>query len=332
MKHLWRIVWILLLWCGCEGLARYRYDLQNIWLPMALRDNLAPSALKSHRLVPHYAGTSHSGIDFYTDKWGFRCSKSEYLASVNSNRSADQSSSGLILAGDSIAFGMYQNFEASLGFHLGQSLPQFKIFVQALPGGSQAMSLDHLFGPDQLAVNCKAQWLVHSITHYDNTDNWLYALDQLEGQKLENKILRTIKYYGGPYTIQMLQLKLRDFLRKDQRKDLLWADDAPPMRTGASERAIKALGEACKKNQLHLALFFVPDKGELLSREVHPPTILLKLCADLDIPFFDLAQALQKDPEVDLNLVFRDDNIHLSPYGAKVGGKKLAQWFAELRP
>ena len=329
---LWRALWILGLWYCCEGLARYRFDLQNIWLPMALRDNLAVTALDSHRLVVNFQGQSRSGLQFYTDELGFRCGNHQNNTIASKFLKSSANTSTLILGGDSIAFGMYQDYENSLGFQLEQFLPHTMVRVQALPGGSQALSVDHLFGPDHLAEKSGAQWLLHSITNYDNTDNWLYELDNKDLADPTHLWLRQGKTVVGPYFIQMLQVKFRDFLNKDERKNLLWADEPLTSRQGASERALGALDQACRNHQINLAIFFVPDSGELLNVSKVTGSDIETLCKKLNLPFFNLAQSLWADPKVDLNRIFRDDHIHLSAYGAEIAGQKLAKWFMEQHP
>ena len=360
---------MLALWAVCEGLARYRFDLQNIWLPMALRDNLAVTALDRHRLVPNFSGQSRSGILFYTDELGFRCAKpselqkdrgvtfgerkAEYnteninIKNINTenininkynteninkyNININASPATILLGGDSIAFGMYQNYEDSLGFQLERGLPKGRVRVQALPGGSQALTLDHLFGPDQLAQRSGAQWLIHTLTNYDNTDNWLYALDQQELSDPKTRGLREIKNLAGPYFIQMLQMKFRDFLNKDERKNLLWAAEPPLQRQGASERAVAALVQACQKNRIRLAIVFIPDRGELSKVSADTGNEFVGLCEKLALPYFNLAQHLKADANIECARVFRDDNIHFSAYGAEVAGRKIAQWFMEIQ-
>ena len=320
MKVLRTIFCILLCWCAAELWARYRYDLQSLWLPMNLRANIAPTPLQAHRLVPNFHGVSPKGVEVATDAFGFRCMPQQAQPKADLNR--------LILAGDSVAFGMYLGFEDSMGHHLGLSLPHWQVMVQAVPGGSQGMTLDHLFGRDALAEASGARWIIHTVNHYDNTDNWLYAMDEAERESELTMTLRQAQSLLGPYWIQMLKVKLRAFLRKDTRRQLLFADERR-QRDGATQRALNELISACHQQDMGLAMVFMPDRGELLS-DGDPAAPLVDLCKNLGVPIFDLCSAMRHQSKVDLHEIFRDDRIHLSDRGSALAGELVAKWFKGL--
>ena len=286
---------------------------------MTLRENLASTPLDSHRLRPNQNLVSHKGIPFHTNQWGFRCKKEPSLLPNATN---------LLLGGDSIAFGMYLPFEQSLGHHLQLKLySNFNVLVSAIPGGSQAMSHDLLFGPDQLAQKVKAKWLLHSVNHYDDNDNWLYEIDEEKRRGLRGE-LRKAKNLLGPYAIQMLQLKTRHFLSKDQRKDLLlYADEIPqpnPTKWGHTQRALEKLQKVCLDSGIHLALFFLPDRGELSSQgDQHNDTMEAWAKAQ-SIPFLDLEKLLEREPPSLKEQLFKSDGIHLTPSGSQTVAKHLA--------
>jgi hypothetical protein len=347
-----------------EAWARFRFAEQSLWLPMSLRANIAPTPLASRRLVPNYHGVSQWGQAIFTDAFGFRCAErftvihreapSEALLptglQVETSKfkptglepSQDKKNiepfktSSVVLAGDSIAFGMYLPFEDSWGFHLERHLRDKYVHVQAVPGGSQALTLDHLFGPDELMAQTKAPWLIHTVTNYDNTDNWLYDVDAHERQQFSTRFLRQLQSTLGPYWIQMLKVKARAFLKKDRRKNLLFAEAQPPTRQGATQRALEKLQQACLEQQVKLSIVFTPDRGELMSQG-QPGAKVAELCQRLSLPFFDLCEALKFEAsrphsKLKLERVFRSDRIHFTPEGALWAGKLLARWFEESRP
>jgi hypothetical protein len=323
--------WIkhLSIFCLCivllESLAQFRYQQNNIWLPMGLRKNIAHNSLESHRLNKNFSGPSITGIPFYTDNYGFRCSK----GSINKQL---HKTSSILLAGDSICFGMYEPIENSIGYYFNQNISKlnWNCLIQAIPGGSQAMTQDHLFGADSLAKQTKAKWILHSITHYDSVDNILYLQDKIKLNKRSERYLRKIKTSTIPYFIQMLQVKVRDFLLKDNPKNLLFADTLS--RDNSSHTVIKEFYDLCKVNSIKLAFFFIPDEGELLSPSLNEQNEFEPFFKELNIQYFDLRLALIRDNTIDLKKVFRDDKIHLSKYGSLKSAEKLSIWFESLKP
>ncbi len=291
---------------------------------MELRSNFDINPLAARRLKKNYAGLSKKGEKITTDHFGFRC-----LPKPDQRTDDASIKKNLILAGDSIAFGMYLPFKKSWGYHLQHQLINWNVLVQALPGGSQALTLQHLFGDDHLAKQTQAKWIIHSLTHYDNTDNWLYEEDMKKQAQETTIFFRLIQKYCGPYWIQMIKLKVRSFFQKDQRKQLLFANSVD--RKGATERALTQLKARCLKDGISLAIVFTPDRGELLAKG-DPGLQARELCNHLNLPFFDLNRAFRnehKKENLDLKLIFRKDNIHFTPLGAKWAGKLLSQWFKE---
>ena len=309
-----------------EFLAQFRFQQNNIWLPMKLRKNIAENSLASHRLNKNFSGKSSTGIPFYTNSFGFRCSLNDFQ-----NKSHNSDKNIVLLAGDSICFGMYEPFKNSIGYYLNKNISKYNwnCMTQAIPGGSQAMTTDHLFGPDHLAKQTKAKWIIHSITHYDAVDNLLYNQDKEKLKNSSDRILRLLKISLTPYFAQMLQVKVRDFLLKDDPTDLLFADSLN--RNNASTKTIKALFDACKKENISLAFFFTPDRGELLNPSFEKQKELEAFFNKNHIPYFDLRLALKNDQSIDLNKVFRDDKIHLSQYGAMKSAEKLSNWFHKIQ-
>lgn len=313
-----------LCWCSLELWARFRFSAQSLWLPMELRTNFDISPLESRRLKKNFTGSSKKGDPINTDRYGFRCMH-------QSNRDNEQvDRQPLILAGDSIAFGMYLPFEDSWGYHLQARLKHWKVLVQALPGGSQALTNQHLFGDDNLAKQTKAKWLIHTLTHYDNTDNWLFEADLKKQERWSTRTFRFLQKYCGPYWIQMVKLKIRSFLNKDQRRQLLFAETIE--RKGATKRSLNQLKNKCLENEISLAIVFTPDRGELLG-EGDPGAQVRELCHDLNLPCFDLNMAFREEYNkgaLELSHLFRDDQIHFTPNGAQWAGKLLSKWF-EIR-
>jgi hypothetical protein len=322
MKVLRWSIALALSWALFEGWARVRYDLNNPWLPMGLRNNIASTSLEAHRLKPNRHLMAKHGISFHTDQFGFRCEETPKELPA-----ADK----IILGGDSIAFGMFLNFKDSLGHHLQKALkPNFKILVSALPSGSQAMTQDLLFGPDQLAKKSEARWILHSINHYDETDNLRYQNDKLNQQGWRQHV-RKIKTLVGPYGIQMLQLKLQNFLAKDKRKDLLLHADNQQGRGAVhpwpnTQRALENLKKSCDHANTRLALFFLPQQGELEATGHRHNDAMETWATSQGIPFIDIEQHLEGAPSTVRKLLFKDDGIHLTAKGSEAVASLLADF------
>lgn len=307
------ILALALTWAAVEGLARWRFDLQNPWLPMGLRRNLSTSSLQAHRLLPSRDLVSRRGVPFKTDALGFRTG------------GAPVGNPSLLLGGDSIAFGMYLPYEQSLGFYLDQTMPKWGVQVSALPGGSQAMSRDLLLGEDQLLKKSAARVLLHSVNHYDNNDNWLYHLDQVKNHGWR-AAFRQGKTWLGPYAIQVFQLKLRQFLAKDRRRDLLLYADEGGQRHHFdwTREPLDALLKGTQDQGVMLALFFLPDRGEVGSAGWLHDAEVAAWAQEHGVPYFNLEMALEKAGVG--TEIFMDDGIHLNPEGHRICARLLADW------
>ena len=302
--------------------SRYRFDLQSEHVPWDMRENIAMTALDAKKLKSNFDGISRRNIAFYTNEFGFRCSK---------DRANVKPEFGVVLGGDSFTFGMYHPYEESWPYFFEQALRASGdlrwAHVQAIPGGSPYMTLDHLFEVDHVAERVPANLLLQSISHYDHVDNALYKQDKMDQLDPSRAQLRWLKVKLAPYLVSMLQIKLRHFMQKDERKQLLFADDySVAGKARLMKEVLTLLKTHCAEQGWSFALFFMPNESELLAKGWAQVTPLEEQANELNIPFYNLEKDLETDSSIELNNVFRDDHLHLNVYGAKVVGQKLAEF------
>lgn len=308
-----------------EFWAQYRFDLQSEHVPWDMRENIAMTALEAKKLKPNHQGVSRRRIPFYTNEFGFRCSEA---------RAKIKSKLGIVLGGDSFTFGMYHPYEESWPYFFELALraggDERWAHVQAIPGGSPNMTLDHLFGSNSLAEKVPSNLLLHSISHYDHVDNMLYEQDKEDVADPDRRAMRWLKVNLSPYLVSMLKLKLRHFLQKDERSQLLLAADYSAVgKEKLMRQVLAALKTSSAEQGWRFALYFMPDRRELLTAGSDHSRAIASLAKDLDIPFYNLERALEEDPNVNLERVFRDDGLHLNAHGAKVVGEKCAEFVRE---
>jgi hypothetical protein len=301
-----------------EVLAICRFAMQSEHVPWNMRENIAMSALESKRLKPNFRGLSLKGVPFFTNELGFRCSEERFGVLPKDS---------ILLGGDSCTFGMYHPYEESWPYFfekalLGSGDPR-QVLVQAIPGGGPYMTLDHLFGEDDLAARIPTKFLFHSVSHYDHVDNTTYAEDKEDLANPKRHRLRWLKVKVSPYFFNMLQLKIRHFMRKDERRQLLLAADYSVAGKRALMRwVLKEMKNHCEQRDWKFAIFFMPEQHEVMASGTEHLAHLVEMTSELKIPFFNLERALEEDKKVELERLYRDDRLHLNAYGAKVVGQK----------
>jgi hypothetical protein len=308
-----------------EFWARYRFDLQSEHVPWDMRENIALSSLDAKKLKPNYQGVSRKNVAFFTNQLGFRCPES---------RANVKPKLGIVLGGDSFTFGMYHPYEESWPYffekHLGVHGDRRWAHIQAIPGGSPSMTFDHLFGPQALAKKVPSNLLLQSISHYDHVDNVLYEQDKEDLADPKRRLMRQFKVSISPYLVSMLQLKLRHFMQKDERSQLLFAADYSMRgKQKLMREVLSAMKVGAEKQGWRFAIYFMPDRRELLTAGWDHSVHMVSMIKDLDIPFYNLERALEEDASIDHQKVFRDDGLHLNAYGAKIVGQKCAEFVLE---
>lgn len=277
--------------------------------------------LEAKRLVPNYNGRSSVGVPYLTNALGFRCSEERYGKPLQE---------GVVLAGDSFTFGLYVPYEGTWPYFFERSLSRVGdsrwAHVQAIPGGSPAMTLSHLFGADRLASKVPTKLMLHSISHYDFVDNMLFLHDQEELDDAFRYAMRWTKVHVAPYFLNMMQLKIRHFLQKDRRQQMLFADDVFAERRMIMRKVLAEMKAQCEKEGWLLAFYYMPNEKEVLTPGWEHTRVIEDMLRDLELSFFHLEMELELDKDVDLKKLYRDDKLHLNEKGAEVVGEKLAQY------
>lgn len=323
MRRILKIILVtFLIYVLLESWAQFRFDKRSVSYPAKMRNNFGMTHLDACRLKPYFKEWSQSGVLYQTDKYGFRC-----------GNQTQNDGDVLLLAGDSIAFGVGLNYEESISGHLEQELQNsmaLRVLTQALPGGCPSLTVEHLREDNLIDRIPKPKWILHSINHYDTMDDYLYHLELENNKDFYKYVKKKTKITLGGYFITMLQKKLRSFFLRNPVFPSLHAGVRwSRVSMEYSTKPIKKLNEICKENGIKLILFGLPDKGETGFPGSEHWSPMQEFCEQEAIAFLDIEMELEKAKRQGTKL-YLDDGIHFTSAGSHVIGNTLANKIKSL--
>ncbi|MBF0245879.1 MAG: hypothetical protein HQL31_11530, partial [Planctomycetes bacterium] len=332
----------LLAYFTMEAWARVRFYLNNAHMPADIRQNIGVNLFKAYRLRPNYLGVAPCGVEYRTDEHGFRTGAVSPADSVGT----------LVLGGDSRIFGLGIAYGQSVAGLL-ESRGKWKVYQQALPGGSPAFFLHQMVDLGNL----------DSLVHVP--DRIVYAFDE-EDFRNDREFAaemavehgpfspRRIKLALGGYLWSMLKIKFDSFrarssdVKGDSLARLFGQDgkadklsplegDRPALKIKEMELApIDGMIRAAAARGMGFLLVYMPRAPDLLSRSCPLSVLLEEHLKGQRAEYLDLFRVLDRHCKGEEALVRElffdyDEGIHFNVRGLELVSEAIQAALKESR-
>ena len=289
---------VVLCYATLEYWAQMRFSLSNPTFPFGLRKNMGVNLYDAHCLTRNFLGVSGSGIVYATDKYGF----------LVNPRGSLKKEKMILIGGDSRAFSLFLNWNDSLAGQLEGA--QVGHFMEAFPGNSPALFNHHLFSNHLIEeINPKPHRIYYL---YDRNDTFS---DQQFVKELANPLpwysSRSIKLMLGGYFWNMVSIKVRSFLKKEnliqKKTDLVEKENNLSLEKQNHQAVIHKrnlsfrvyrdsltdMKKYCHAVRIPMTILYIPRLTELLAANSYVRDDLKNWCDQSSVPMIDLYEPMQ---------------------------------------